>query len=56
MIEGSLVNNLAALESLRASDTATAIHQLETHVSMSATLLLNDPDARRAADDATKET
>jgi hypothetical protein len=49
MIEGSFVNNLTALESLRAGNTATAIRELETHVFMSATLLLNQPNAKHAA-------
>ena len=49
MIEASLVNNLGALESLRAGDTAMAISKLESHVFMSATLLLNQPNAKHAA-------
>ena len=49
MIEGSFVNNLTALESLRAGDTASATRKLETHVFMSATLLLNQPNAKHAA-------
>jgi hypothetical protein len=49
MVEGSFVNNLGALESLRAGDTATAIRKLEAHVFSSATLLLNQANAKHAA-------
>ena len=49
MIESSFVNNLAALESLRAGDTPTAIRRLEIHVFMSAAVLLNDPNAKHEA-------
>ena len=49
MIEGSFVNNLLALESLRAGDTPAAIDKLESRVFMCATVLLNDPNAKHDA-------
>jgi hypothetical protein len=43
LMEGSFINNLTALEKLRAGDTASTANSLETHVFLNATFLLNDP-------------
>ena len=49
MMDGDFESNFTALKKLRAGDTDAAIHRIETHAFMDATVLLYDPHAEHKA-------
>ena len=49
MIDGDFLSDFTALKQFRAGDTDGAIHRIETHAFMDATVLLYDPHAEHKA-------